>query len=980
VGNNAFRGALAVSTALSLVTFQAAAQAAPNPATPAVTTQRAASTAPEQVIVTARRREERLQNVPISIKVFSQATLSSRNIQTAEELATNTPSLSADTNFGNQNTTFAIRGFVQDIGTQPSVGTYFADVVSPRGGSNQLPIGDSLNAGSLFDLQNVQVLKGPQGTLFGLNTTGGAVLLVPQKPTSDLNGYLEAGYGNYDAKSVEGVINIPISDKIRLRLGVDHADRDGYETNNSGVGPSHFGDLDYTDFRASLVVDVTDDIENYTIFSYNKSAETGSVQKLVGCNPFSIPGNPIGSFEANAFGTLACEQLAREKGTGFYTVQNPLADPYTNLRTWQAINTTTWHATDDITIKNIASYAQLKDDYQSPIFGTDFNLSDVPVLGQFFPKGTKVFFTDSQPPLGADSANQSTITEELQLQATALDSRLTYQGGIYLELSDPLGTENGAESPTLAGCTDAYTFTCSNPLGEGDVGLTVGRERSKDVGVYSQATYAITEQLKLTGGARYTWDNTSDGNNLISYELPGRNFPALTPVCTNPNAVLPACYSSVTESSRAPTWLLDLDYKPFDTTLLYAKYERGYRAGGVVQSVGPPFDTYGPERVNTYEAGLKQTFLGAVNGTFDVDGFYNDFANQQVQIGFDPRTTGVAPASGIANVGRSRIFGAEIDATITPFPGFTAAVDYTYLNTKITQLTTLQTNAQSLYVVADQAIQGDPLTLSPKNKVTVSGTYVLPLDPDLGKISVGASFIYTDPQLANYADTTATDAAMINGVIVAGPPNGAVRDLAYLQARHLLNLNASWTSIFGSPFDVTAYATNVTGEKYYTFLAGLYSPSLGIETAALGEPTFYGFKVRYNFRPKPKLPPPPPEAASIVPPPAVLPTRTYLVFFDWDRADLTDRARQIVASAAEASTHVQTTRIDVNGYTDLSGTPAYNQKLSVRRAETVQQELVRDGVAPGEISIHGYGESNPLVPTAQGVREPQNRRVEIILM
>jgi outer membrane protein OmpA-like peptidoglycan-associated protein len=103
------------------------------------------------------------------------------------------------------------------------------------------------------------------------------------------------------------------------------------------------------------------------------------------------------------------------------------------------------------------------------------------------------------------------------------------------------------------------------------------------------------------------------------------------------------------------------------------------------------------------------------------------------------------------------------------------------------------------------------------------------------------------------------------------------------------------------------------------------------------------------------------------------------VFFDWDRADLTDRARQIVAEAAQASTHVQTTRIEVNGYTDLSGTAAYNQRLSVRRAQSVEAELVKDGVPASEISIHGYGESNPLVPTAKGVREPQNRRVEIIL-
>jgi outer membrane protein OmpA-like peptidoglycan-associated protein len=130
----------------------------------------------------------------------------------------------------------------------------------------------------------------------------------------------------------------------------------------------------------------------------------------------------------------------------------------------------------------------------------------------------------------------------------------------------------------------------------------------------------------------------------------------------------------------------------------------------------------------------------------------------------------------------------------------------------------------------------------------------------------------------------------------------------------------------------------------------------------------------------------PPEAAvaqaaqvTQTPPPAPTEARTYLVFFDWDRADLSVRARQIVAEAAQASTHVQTTKIEVNGYTDLSGTAAYNQRLSVRRAESVEAELVRDGVAKGEIDIHGYGESNPLVPTAKGVREPQNRRVEIIL-
>ncbi|WP_254070485.1 OmpA family protein [Acidisphaera sp. L21] len=133
--------------------------------------------------------------------------------------------------------------------------------------------------------------------------------------------------------------------------------------------------------------------------------------------------------------------------------------------------------------------------------------------------------------------------------------------------------------------------------------------------------------------------------------------------------------------------------------------------------------------------------------------------------------------------------------------------------------------------------------------------------------------------------------------------------------------------------------------------------------------------VRYAFDTAPPAPP----LAQVAPTPAVTPARTYLVFFDWDRADLTDRARQIVADAAQASTRVQSTRIEVQGNADRSGTPAYNQGLSLRRAQTVAAELVRDGVPRSAIVIQAFGDTQPLVPTAAGVREPQNRRVAIIL-
>jgi outer membrane protein OmpA-like peptidoglycan-associated protein len=211
--------------------------------------------------------------------------------------------------------------------------------------------------------------------------------------------------------------------------------------------------------------------------------------------------------------------------------------------------------------------------------------------------------------------------------------------------------------------------------------------------------------------------------------------------------------------------------------------------------------------------------------------------------------------------------------------------------------------------------------------------------------------------------------------------------------------NYTYQALFGVSFPLP-YVTglSLTAEyRFYSVVGNTSFPDETIGTAATpgshgGAPVrdSFGYRSDYNhslmlgvryelFPPPPPVAPAPLTAPPPAPPAVFQSNRTYLVFFDWDRADLSARAKQIVASAAQASTQVQTTQITVSGYTDLSGTAAYNQALSVRRARTVQAELIRDGVAAREIEIHGYGESNPLVPTAPGVREPQNRRVEIVL-
>ncbi len=198
----------------------------------------------------------------------------------------------------------------------------------------------------------------------------------------------------------------------------------------------------------------------------------------------------------------------------------------------------------------------------------------------------------------------------------------------------------------------------------------------------------------------------------------------------------------------------------------------------------------------------------------------------------------------------------------------------------------------------------------------------------------------------------------------------------------------AYQAILGAAIPLTAVAPGLAITLEYRFmgLAGNRNYHGALSTSSVAFPASVKFNqdfnhsaligIRYAFN---VAPPPPPPAPAPVAAPAPAPARTYLVFFDWDRADLTARARQIIADAARNSTRVQYTRIEVNGYTDTSGTPQYNQGLSVRRAQSVKAELIRDGVPANVIDIRGFGETHLLVPTGPGVREPQNRRVEIIL-
>jgi iron complex outermembrane receptor protein len=809
---------LGVAAAFGLgLVAPAGAQTSPAGGAPAEAAATGGSEDLSEIIVTARRVEERAQDVPISMTIFTQRALTDRNIVSAGDLAAVTPGLAVDNEFGQDVTSFAIRGFVQQLNTTPSVAVYFDDAVGPRGGAVGEPAGSGVPPGSFFDLQNVQVLKGPQGTLFGRNTDGGAVLLVPKKPTSDFEGYVEGAYGNFDMGEVQGVLNVPLSDTVRVRLAVNHETRDGYENNISGIGPQDFSNIDYTAARLSLVVDITPDVENYTVGSYNLSVNNGLLPQLYGCNP------------AEPLATLYCPPLLKGiQASGRYAVANNLPGSESFLKQYQVINTTTWHIADNLTVKNIGNYGLLETDLDSSLFGGYLGGGPLGTGAGLF---GSPFLTSTSDPTdeGARTTDQYTWSDELQLSGNLFNNKLTWQGGGYVERSGPKGELTGTRSGAFLTCPDILAFMCEGP---GLVDINTSTIHYNDLAAFAQATYAVLDNLKLTGGIRYTSDNTTatinqtdfSGYNLfgpvssyktVSCQVAG--VPGVTPA--NANGL--GCEQILEQNSHAPTYLLGVDYNPMQDVLLYGKYSRGYRQGSIAPFALQGFQVYAPEFVNSFEVGEKTTFSGPISGTFDVSAHYNAFSDQQLLAGF---ISGGVPSAGIANAGKSRIWGIEVESTLVPIKPLTLGVSYAYLNTDL----------QSAFVAAPPAgatisfpaVLGGDLPFSPKNKLSAYGTYRFPVPDELGNISLSANFTYTSSFLVTAANPAPYDIVGAYG---------------------LLGANLHWDSILRSPVDGELFATNLTNRFYYNNVTQLYTTPFGLQGGYPGEPRMYGVRVLIHF-------------------------------------------------------------------------------------------------------------------------------------
>jgi iron complex outermembrane receptor protein len=781
------------------------------------------------IVVTARRFEEKLRDVPIAITAYTQDQLTERNVSTANDIAAFTPSLTANARFGIENSSFSIRGFIQDVFTMPTVGVYFAEAIALRGASS-ITSGEGAGPGSFSDLQNVQVLKGPQGTLFGRNTTGGAVLLVPNKPKNEFGGFAEAAYGNYNSTKFSAVLNVPVGEG-GLRLGFERMTRDGH-LRNIGLGPSKMNDVNYTAARASFLYPISSTLENYLIGTYAKSDTDGFTPKPTFCDPSITSGTNTATSGVIPSGQLSCDSKARIDATGdFWTVENPTTNPRSFMEQFQIINTTTWKATDNLTVKNIFTYGELRNIANQDPLGTYWKIrADDPNagvngrLGNF--TGQVILSAESAVMPGLYGNNQSTMTEELQIHGVQMDGKLDWQMGAYYEFSKTLDPFVGNQGRNALVCTDVVALQCRAPYGpaSGTSSVSLRNTTYRDWGIYAQGIYKLTDNLRLTAGIRYTENASRAIDKQIRYTFTAAGLVAST-TCSAVGAVLPNCILLTPADgsyykTSAPTWLISLDYKPAENMLLYAKYARGYRQGTVDPRTLPPYKTFGPEQLNSYEVGGKVDWRGSMPGALNVALFYNAFPKQQYLNTWSDINR-LRTVTAIANTARSRSYGIEVDGGIEPVEGFRITGGFTYLDSKILEVVSVGPGPEGFPLVAESQGVGRPFPFASKFRGYAKITYRLPINEDLGKLTVSLNYNHT------------------SGYFASG------RELSWIDGFDTMGASIDWKDVGGKPVDISLFATNLTQTKYYTYATDTLR--LGVITKNLGEPRMFGIRARVRF-------------------------------------------------------------------------------------------------------------------------------------
>ena len=908
----------------------------------------------EEIVVTARRKEEKLQTVPVAITAFSPAALQESHIESASDLAHHVPALVSSQETRDEQV-FYLRGQGPNGGQggAPGVVTYFAEVPFYASGP-----------GIYFDLDNLQVLRGPQGTLFGRNTTGGAVLFEPKRPTNNFEGYVQASFGDYNLHAEEGAINIPIvDDKLLVRAAFNIDQRDGF-THDYTSGKD-LDNRDYWAFRLGVTWRPTDDFENYIVYDslYSHTNGTGVTLQAINSDPttgFNQVFCPPGPGECALQKKFLAEQAAVGPRGTFTT---PGLGGLDKTYSYGITDIATYDLSDDVKVKNIFGYRVLKNLLR-------YDLDAMPVS-----------FIDFTTPNNWNLSN-SQYTDELQVQGTSLGGNLNWIAGGFGEFLHPsgttvaqLGTTSITDIPALGGRLLLPVQVFSNSMGQNALGPEGITERAE--AIFLQGTYNLggltdaLDGLKFTAGVRYTWDYTSNSNfENVKVFFPS-NFPPALSFLDNllvqqtgcqvvPPAKSPCVYASHT--FQAPTWTLGLDYQIDPNTLVYVKSSRGFKSGGFNGAGNQEFPIkYESEYVTDVEIGVKADWdIYGTKVRTNLDGFHDGYRNAQRSIGELAQTVPApAPKSAttvIAN-GDATIEGVEFESTIIPFKDLEMTASWSYVHARYDKFlipTGIDAQGNPLPPLDGRDL---PYPFTPKNKFGVTARYHLPFVPaEDGDLSVQAGYVHTGR--ITYA-------------------TGDLEPFDNEPGYGLVDLNVDWINVLGYSVDANFFMSNVTDNVAKVGNVGIYK-SQGYVDAIFNEPRMWGFRLKYRFG----GPSAEPEAApaAYVPPPVQAPSvpKSYLVFFDFNKSDLSSQAVTIVDQAAKNAGPAKVTQLEVTGHTDTVGSDAYNMRLSRRRAESVAAQLEKDGIPSSEIAIFAKGKRDLLVPTADGVKEPQNRRVQIV--
>jgi iron complex outermembrane receptor protein len=634
-----------------------------------------------EVIVTAQRRSQREQDVPVAVTALSDAQLVNAQIDTVQGLSRMTPSMVNYVSKGDPYAlAFSLRGVpVQalNINVDPTVGTYLDGVYLART--------DGAGLG-LVDMERTEVLSGPQGTLFGRNTIGGALNLTTQRPTDKLEGQLTADLGDYNTRNALGVLNVPIlGDRLAARIVYDHQEHDGYSHN------FHFNqeqnDLDYNYVRASLLgrigdawtVHVSGDYGHYHAASQEFHVDYLSPSSPVGLLPLAL-GNPTPNLSQYVGGNIH----------NSYTYINP--QTYASNYGAQAT------VTGDLGLLTLKS-----------ITGWRGSGTSTPVDQGGVPYGAIYL------PLSHDAQHQ--VSQELQAYGKALGERLDWITGLYYFRES--GFSNFAD-------VALYPISTSGTFVQGTA-------VNSNKGAFVQGTYELLPKLRLTGGVRYSKDDRSIVRQAFSYDVPS-------------NAQL-ACYLPASPYGYNPTtcvqpeqavsyhyfpFTVGLDYRLSDDALLYAKVSRGFRSGGFPNtgSFDPElFVPYRPESLTSPEVGAKTEWFDhrlRLNG----DVYYSKYSSIQEFI-TEPSSFG--PQVLVKNWGDARIVGGELQAT--------ALLHRLQLGVNVGWLHAEWTSGPLVTGVPGSTLPNQPYFLTPSVTSSLTADYSQPLAA-IGTLSLHGDYNY----------------------------------------------------------------------------------------------------------------------------------------------------------------------------------------------------------------------------------------------